>query len=304
MEKVLVLLSTFNGEKYLETQIQSVLAQNHPNLDILIRDDGSSDDTRQILRSFEKQYAQRVQVVYAENVGYRNSFFELMEKAPPAYDFYAFCDQDDYWLPEKISRAIRVLKPLDQQKPLLYCSALTLTDKDLKPIGQAGGMNRATDYRQYFFSSIPTGSTSVFNDRLRRTALSGKALARNHDSWMLIVASFFGEIFVDQHSFILYRQHENNALGLQLSPLRKFAGKLARIVKKDVKFSNISSFAGLFLENYSYLMSEDQKKFVKTIAGYRQSVQKTLRLALSKEITTSHWYDTLAIRILVLMRYI
>ena len=304
MEKVLVLLSTFNGEKYLEAQIQSLLAQDYQNLGILIRDDGSTDGTKLILQNFEKQFPKRIQVEYGKNVGYRNSFFRLMETVPTDCSFYAFCDQDDYWLPQKISKAISTLQSMNQKRPLYYCSRLTMVDKDLKVTGYSDIPRQPADFRQYFFSSIPTGSTTVFNDELRRIALAGRELARNHDSWMLLVASFFGEIFVDHDSFILYRQHGSNTLGLELNFWRKSADKLCRILRKDVKFNNISAFAGLFLQQYSQLMSDEQKTFVSMVAGYRQSLRQTLRLALSPEIRTSNWYDTLAVRFLVLLQYI
>lgn len=304
MKKVLVLLSTFNGEKYLETQIQSVLAQDYPELHLLVRDDGSTDGTLKLLHDFTCRYPDRIKIIPGMNLGYKDSFFALMEAAPVGYDYFAFCDQDDFWLPQKISQALRALQTFDQSKPLLYCSALTLTDKDLNIIGTTKINRQKVDYRSFFFSSIPTGSSSVFNDELKKIALTGKGLARNHDSWMLITASFFGEIFIDCNSFVLYRQHADNTLGLQLSPWHKFIGKLKRLLRKDAKFSNISTFARLFLQQYNELLSETQKIFLSEIAGYRQSLKKTLKLALSREVRTSHRYDTLAIRILILLHYI
>ncbi|MBQ4399872.1 MAG: glycosyltransferase, partial [Alphaproteobacteria bacterium] len=107
MDNVLVLMSTYNGEKYLKTQLDSILAQQGVNVQILVRDDGSSDGTLPILQA----YAAQGKLTYytGPNLKPAKSFMDLIYNAPQA-DFYAFADQDDYWLPEKLICAVNKLK--------------------------------------------------------------------------------------------------------------------------------------------------------------------------------------------------
>ena len=106
MKTVNILLSAYNGEKFIAEQIESLLAQDYPAVTIHIRDDGSTDRTVEIVR----QYTDRpnVKLYEGENVGYRKSFAWLLANCRDA-DYYAYCDQDDYWMPDKISRAVRAL---------------------------------------------------------------------------------------------------------------------------------------------------------------------------------------------------
>ena len=107
MRKIQILMSVYNGEKYLETQIKSILSQdcerkNIAKVTLLIRDDGSSDNTHEILNKYSKLYPDSIRWYKGENIGVINSFFDLVEHSDEV-DYYAFSDQDDYWLPDKLS---------------------------------------------------------------------------------------------------------------------------------------------------------------------------------------------------------
>ncbi|HFL3236591.1 TPA: glycosyltransferase, partial [Clostridioides difficile] len=116
--KVCVMLSTYNGEKYIDEQIESLLAQSQVDLHIHIRDDGSYDGTVQKVREYAKSYPDQIHVTEGENVGVIGSFFELMLQTSTVYDFYAFCDQDDVWKPYKLSRAVGRLQSRPSDIPL------------------------------------------------------------------------------------------------------------------------------------------------------------------------------------------
>ena len=133
MKKVLVLLSTYNGEKYIETQVNSVLKQKKVDVDIFIRDDGSKDGTVAVI---EKLNDSRISIFKEENKGATNSFFKLIKKTPLQYDYYALCDQDDYWEEDKLYAATVKLDNVDQTKPALYYSGQKLTDKNLQNISE------------------------------------------------------------------------------------------------------------------------------------------------------------------------
>src|SRR6185436_20916115 len=107
MPRVQVLLSTYNGQTHLAEQLATVLGQDHKELDILIRDDGSTDRTREVLTNFSRD--PRVSIILGDNLGVVGSFFDLISRSSSEADFIALCDQDDVWLPDKISRALQFL---------------------------------------------------------------------------------------------------------------------------------------------------------------------------------------------------
>ena len=132
MYKVAVLMSTYNGEKYLREQIDSILAQEGVDVTLYIRDDGSSDSTIEIINEYLTK-TNRIKFYIGENIGVGNSFMQLVYDCPEDYDYYAFSDQDDIWLTEKMQVAVDSLK--EYSNPFLYCSNQILVDKNGKIIG-------------------------------------------------------------------------------------------------------------------------------------------------------------------------
>ncbi len=133
MRSVQVLLSSYNGEKYIKRQLESILAQEEVDVHLLIRDDGSSDGTREIIWDFEKRFPNKIKVVVGENLGYKKSFLTLVQMAGE-YDYYAFADQDDYWLPDKEISAIKEMEKDGDDIPKLTQVNFEPTDENLKPL--------------------------------------------------------------------------------------------------------------------------------------------------------------------------
>lgn len=119
-KKVVILMSTYNGEKYIEEQLESLLNQTYSDIKIFIRDDGSKDRTKEIIKQF-LQKSKNIFLIEGENIGFINSFFELLNISDTA-DYYAYCDQDDVWMEDKIERAVKFLEKSDSNKPVLYFS--------------------------------------------------------------------------------------------------------------------------------------------------------------------------------------
>jgi glycosyltransferase involved in cell wall biosynthesis len=132
--KVKVLLSTYNGARFLREQLDSLLAQSYKDVFIDIRDDGSTDDTCRILQEYSGKHP-NIHVVYGGNIGVIESFFILLREAGENHDFLAFCDQDDIWLPDKIHNAVNAMTGEDNRKPLLYCSRYEFVNEEMKPLG-------------------------------------------------------------------------------------------------------------------------------------------------------------------------
>ena len=159
MYRCLILLSTYNGEKYLPELLESVLAQKDIYVDILARDDGSTDKTVETLKSYD-----RVKVYGGNNLKPAKSFLDLIWKADINYDYYALCDQDDVWKEEKIISAVKCIENID--KPALYSSAVEVVGKDLTFIRKSFTDNTFKNPLYDILTYGTPGCTFVFNKAL------------------------------------------------------------------------------------------------------------------------------------------
>lgn len=209
--RVIVLMSTFNGEKYIDEQIRSILYQLPLDGLLMVRDDGSRDGTVARIQAFNDS---RIQLLTGENIGFAHSFLTLLTLTPADTDMVMFSDQDDVWLPEKVARAWQHLQPLAGQ-PALYCSPQMLVDKTLKPLHVTPPWPRGPSFTSALTENIVTGCTAALNRPA--VALLQSAGVPNgvhfHDWWMYLVVSAFGSVVVDHQPTILYRQHGTNQIG-------------------------------------------------------------------------------------------
>ena len=224
--RVLVLLSTYNGEKYLETQLDSLRKQVGIKVSILVRDDGSKDGTEEIL----KKYSSIMDLKYllAENLGSTKSFLELIKNSPLDYEYYAFCDQDDYWHSDKLVTAVQKLSESTTNGPALYCSGQKLVDADLKPIYDHILDAKRNTYANAIFNQM-AGCTSVFNRELLECMKRISSINYTpgfHDSALYRVCTLVnGTVVCDPEGKIDYRQHGSNVVGLDYS----FKGKVSKV---------------------------------------------------------------------------
>nr|WP_314044716.1 glycosyltransferase family 2 protein [uncultured Leptotrichia sp.] len=229
-KKIEILLATYNGEKYLNEQIDSIINQTYTNWKLLIRDDGSEDRTLEILKEYEKR-DERISILRDNkgNLGFVKNFEELLKNS--SEEFIMFSDQDDYWLENKIEKYIGVLENLDVEKlkkPLLIHSNSFVCDEklnilkknfvDSKVALQYGGNG-------YFFAYFVQGSTTLINRKLIDLGLPFLKSVTLHDRYFHLLVEFFGNrIFIDE-SLIKYRQHRNNEIGAKSSIIKKILFK-------------------------------------------------------------------------------
>lgn len=244
--KVSVLMSTYNGEKYIREQIDSILCQVDVEIYLLIRDDGSRDNTTQICTQYAQQYT-NVEFYQGDNLGVGKSFLELLKKAPQA-DYYSFADQDDVWLEDKLIRAVEIIQKCqftsdsqdfircgesiiasekcDYQEgqlgrmPILYASNQQLVDEHLNNIGMRFNVEPKHGCLDTINRNKVSGCTMVMNNELRdiirdenRTPSEEVISIRLHDTWSSIVANISGRLIYDEKARILYRQHGQNVVG-------------------------------------------------------------------------------------------
>lgn len=263
---VQILMSTYNGEEFLEEQLNSLIDQSHSKFKILIRDDGSTDDTLKIIRKYQENY--NIELIEGKNIGVVASFFELIKNSDSNCEYFAFCDQDDYWEPVKLEKAIEKLENLEKRsRGSAYCSNLKLVDERLNFIKYQYQKKLQPSFENSIVENIVTGCTLVIDKKLRSEVLYGidktdvnKILM--HDWFIYIIASITGIIVYDEESYILYRQHGRNAVGMEVT----FLGKIKR------HFNNLRKYKGHrriqtfeVLKYYEEFLNEENKKIAKKL---------------------------------------
>ncbi|MGO3537273.1 MAG: glycosyltransferase family 2 protein [Latilactobacillus curvatus] len=297
MEKVTVLMSTYNGEKYIEEQIDSILNQQDITVNLFIRDDGSSDKTVAILNRYKKEYT-NVDVVFGENIGWKKSFFYLLENtAIVSGIYYAFADQDDIWLPNKMIIAVR---RMNHKIPMLYHSNVTIVNTEKAVIGNrySKTFSPSKEIVQAFLDGYGVGATMVFNVELLLILSKYKVKqATNHDAYLIALCNLFGQTIYDKNSYILYRRHSENATGFGKSKRIQKPTLIMRYkrYKKGPK-NNFSIRAQELISGYGYILPNKEKYFLKLLANYRKSKRNKIILLTSTKIKASSLRKTLQIK--------
>lgn len=233
--KVLVLMSTYNGEEYIAQQIESIIGQvGIERVDILIRDDGSTDSTYEILELYEKKYPNNIRIIQGDNIGYNNSFFELIRRAD-GYDYYSFSDQDDVWLLDKLFSACKCLESRDKEKVLLYACPSYLVEDDLKPYGTTRMKKKNFTLYNTIIQNICPGHNQVFNNKLLNILKKDIDVKKLYvyDSWVTNIAMLYGEICFEDQPHTYYRQHRGNQLGSGKSMLGQLLTSMKRVKTGD-----------------------------------------------------------------------
>jgi glycosyltransferase involved in cell wall biosynthesis len=222
--RVHVLLSTYDGQRWLAAQLDSVLAQTHSDLLLVVRDDGSSDGTRRLLHDYAAR-DDRVRWSPGENLGAAASFLLLLEQARDA-NAVAFCDQDDVWEADHLERALAALATA-ATGPVLWCSDVLVCDQSLTPRQPHAVVRRGPLFENALVENIATGCTIVLN----RAAVDLLAQARPHspvmhDAWCYLVVAALGQVIYDPRPSVRYRLHGSNTMGLSAGVV---ATQMARV---------------------------------------------------------------------------
>jgi len=220
-----ILLSTYNGEKYLTEQIESLYIQNNSNWHLLVRDDGSEDSTVAAINAFAKSHPERITIVGNNegNLGPVQSYLNLMKKSSAPY--IAFCDQDDVWGPNKLSKQLSVLRDAEdeygEQVPILVHSNSRIVDSNLNILSssqweyQKTNPDKMTIFNRLLIQNCITGCATIINRQLLELALSVKNPENiiMHDWWLGLIAAAKGKIISMPEPLLFYRQHSANDTG-------------------------------------------------------------------------------------------
>lgn len=301
--KVNILLSTYNGSKYIGAQIESLICQSFNNLKIHIRDDGSTDGTSKIVASYV-QSNKTIKFTIGKNIGVVKSFFSLLSDADETCEYYAFCDQDDIWKSEKVSRALSLISQHDSSLPLLYFSRVEYVDKDLRHISTSE-RPRLVGFPNALVENVATGCTIIINKTARDIILSSMPdFALMHDWWIYLVVSAFGKIIFDPEPTVLYRQHPKNLVGGSSNKISVNFKKISPFIRSiSFKKKRTSDQVLEFKLKFSNTLSNEQLTIIDEFLNAKKNVLQRIKIVLSGRYKRQSKLDNLVFSLLIVFGY-
>lgn len=292
--KIAVVISTYNGEKYLEEQLDSIINQENVDVDIYVRDDGSEDNTINILKLYSQKY-NNIFVEYGENVGFRRSFINGLKQISKKYDLYAFCDQDDFWEKDKLYKAESLIKEYQYiEKPILYYSNLKICDEQLNVKEITKLHKRKQSIESIVLRRSIAGCTMVFNYEFVKVLLNEEItddmLVRGHDSFLITLCfAINGNVICDSNAYIKYRKHNNNTSISTSTLYGRICKEYEMLIKKKGKESKIATE---ILDKWDDKIDEKNKKILETIKDV-DKLKNRLRIFFSFKYRTGNFLLTL-----------
>ena len=297
--KVTILLSSYNGEKFIREQIDSILEQNNVDVKLIVRDDGSKDSTPKILEDYKKRG--KLDYYIGKNIGWKKSFMHLALNAPDC-DYYAFSDQDDHWLPDKLFAAVKSLETLPSG-PNLYMSNTYYWKENIKVLTNKKAPNVYKD--QCLIWCFGPGCTMVFNRELmelvKKYPMDNSQIP--HDQWFLDTAYLLGHVYYDMNSYIWYRQHDSNQFGATIKARELYRSRLKRF-KNVRKYRTVENRSKELLKCYGDLLEEQKRTACEQLAYYRKNIVNYLCLLFTNRFNNQSLSTTIGLKLRVLFRHL
>jgi len=281
-------MATYNGQKYVAEQIESILMQSHQNFKLHINDDASTDNTLDILQKYASQHSNKIMVTQ-NSVNSRSAKYNFINMMIGAEDDYVMlCDQDDVWLPNKIERTLSKMEEMElkygTETPLLVHTDLVVVGEDIGQIispSYRQAMN--SDYgrvqlRDQIIQNTLTGCTAMYNRSLAKFVNAKPDFLVMHDWWLMLVASAFGKIGSLDEQTTLYRQHGNNSIGAyDVRTVSYCVSKLRRYTEIKTALDETYLQAQSLLSMYRNRLSDDQVELLEEYCRI-PSMSKTKRI--------------------------
>ncbi|MDT2755347.1 glycosyltransferase [Enterococcus pseudoavium] len=301
MKKVIILMSTYNGQKYLEEQLDSIILQTYSEIEIYIRDDGSSDETIDILKRYCKNYT-NINVDFGENVGYPECFYKLTDKKLDG-DYFMFADQDDYWLPFKVERAVKSLTSESSNGSVCYYSSYNICDNNLNFIRESPNKDKKFTLKDTLFEVCGLEFTMALN----RQAFDLLNIYRPINSsargtWMSMLFSSSGKVLYDNVATANYRRHEDAVTSPNMGNLGLFLWR----VKKFLLGENLNNYKNMLKEFREIMgdnLSTQEKEILSIFCENHDFFGSTKKIFYPQRLRSSI-LDELQLRILFLLKKI
>lgn len=259
-DKVAILLCTYNGKEYLKEQLDSIIAQSYDNWCLFVSDDGSNDSTLDILKAYQQKIGfDKIVINQGPMKGFAANFMDLIRKTPDSFDYYAFSDQDDIWLEDKLFTAVSTLNSnSNPARQKVYCGRTTLVDEHNNLIGDSPLFRKKPSLKNALVQSIAGGNTMVLNKEafniVQKTPVACDIVS--HDWWIYILISAVGGLIIyDAKSTIRYRQHTGNLVGSNTGWIARCI-RLKGLLKGKLKNWNQKNINSL-LTMESYITDEN-----------------------------------------------
>jgi len=287
--KIAILLSTYNGAKFLREQLDSLLAQSHSNFVLVVRDDGSSDGSYALLEEYAEQQPERLHLLPKDNDNYGASggfaflvSYVLENKAILGLEsaYMMFCDQDDTWYPNKIEAQLNAMSAAQESAgenvPVLIHSDLEVVSEQNTAIAKSliryqGLEIERNRFPNLVISNLVTGCTALINESLAEKALPIPSNAIMHDWWMALVATAFGRLIFLDIPLVHYRQHGNNTIGAKeftkVSVTNVALWRRLLVRKPNDHLMEVAVQAAAFRQRYSAELSMRQRWSLRICAG-------------------------------------
>lgn len=293
MKKVNVLLSTYNGEKHIRRQLDSLVNQNYKNFKLYVRDDGSRDQTVDIVRSYSEQID--LEIIEGENLGFVKSFFQLLQYAEEG-DYWAFCDQDDWWKEEKIACAVDWLQSQMQDIPLLYHSAYEVVEADSEEREVFYFKEEGYDLRRSITENHISGFSMVINDVMRKKMLQGDPDQIDyHDWWAAMIITAFGSYRSDDRVLAKYYRYNDSVTKITIKH------KIDWFIKNFSEKSAIQKRVKTFHNAFHGELSREQSRTIDLFLTERYSLKKAFMKCFYPRRWRPNWSSEIAMRLMMLL---
>lgn len=294
---ICILMSTYNGEKYLAEQLQSIENQTHKNWRLIISDDGSSDNTLEVAKQFQAKWGNnRLEIRQGPQQGFCLNFLSMACDTNIQADFYAFSDQDDVWLADKLERALAYFAENNEPKvPRAYGSRTQIVNDRLQPLALSPEFSLPRSFRNALVQSIAGGNTQVFNQAAKELLeQAGPQKVVCHDWWLYQIVKGAGGIFYyDPQPTLLYRQHANALIGAN-SSTRARIDRIFHVL--NGRFKNWNDMNYIALCNIHHLLTKDNQDILEMFGRFRGAHFKDrVRLLEVCGLYRQTWQGTLSL---------
>lgn len=297
--KIAILMSSYNGEKYIRQQIDSILSQSGAfQPELWVRDDGSTDGTRDILEDYAVQG--KLRWYTGDNLKPAHSFLDLLKHCP-GYDYYAFADQDDVWQADKLSSSIQALEAF--AGPGLYFANAELADQDLNSMGRTVyRCSPALDFATLTCAGGILGCTMVFNRQLaqliQNAPMPGPIVM--HDFYVAVVCALFGgQIVYDPAARMSYRQHGKNVVGVSRSKTDAIRNRIRAVTQKAVV--TVAEQAASVLTAFPETPDTAKRRWLEKLAASAHSFVPRVQISCSRKTHYVSLEKSLTLRLAILL---
>lgn len=301
MKTIEVIISTYNGEKYITRQLDSIFAQTGVSVRVLLRDDSSTDNTVEVVEDYARNHPENtIRILRGKNVGFAKSFWLGLSMCEDA-DYYAFSDQDDVWKPNKLSRSIAAMQELDDVPQLAYCK-MQRSDMDLKRLKEQVEVLKPEQLTKklVLIKTYNYGAATVINkcakDLVCRVWPEVDDLP--HDMWIGTLCYWFGKVHYVDDELYYWIRYSTSVTGEGT----KGTGITYRI-KKTLQKKSYPNICPAILENYSELLQKKDIEFLEKVKNYKTNVKDKVAILLDSSFKRLTLSGTIALKIGILLNW-